>query len=266
MKRSNAKSFLQPREYKEIDFDSVEASEKAIEIMRTKKCLHDVYVEKYRLLMKEAVKNLKLSSDSKILEIGSGGGFIKDIFPNVITSDIKPLSNIDIIINAERLPFDDNELGAIFAVHTIHHIPDIDSFLQEATRVLKSGGGMVCIEPYWGLVARFLYKNLHPEPFDEKAAEWNLTEPSGPMSGSNQALSYIMLKRDRALFLKKHQPFEIIRSKRFGFIRYFCTGGIWLNQILPDFCFPFLKVIEVALKPFMPLLAIHHVFILRKRL
>ena len=189
------KNHFYPKEYNEIDFDSVEASEEAVLAMKGKKCLYDIYVEIYKLMMASAMKHLNLGVDAKILEIGSGGGFIKEIFPNVITSDIKPLSNVDMVVNAEDLPFEDGELSAIFAVHAIHHIPDINKFLTESIRTITDGGGVVCVEPYWSLLACYMYKKMHPEPFDKKAYNWTL-DSSGPMSGSNQALSYILIKRE----------------------------------------------------------------------
>ena len=255
---------LYPKEYQSIDFDSIEASQNAGIALKEKKCLHDIYVEIYDLMMTSAKKYLCLDSNAKILEIGSGGGFIKDIYPDIITSDIKKSASIDMVIDAQILPFNNSALDAIFAVHVIHHIPDIHKFLNEANRTLRSYGGIVCIEPYWGLLARFMYKRMHPEPFDEKAATWTLSS-SDPMYSSNQALSYILLKRDKKLFQNQFPEFEIIRLKRFGFLRYFCTGGIWLKQKLPDFCFPILKALETVLSPLMPILAIHHAFIIRKK-
>ena len=251
--------------YDGIDFDSVETSERAITIMREKKCLRDIYEEMYRYMMKVSIKKLSAVSNEKrvILEIGSGGGFLKDIYPDVITSDVKKLSNVDMVVDATALPFEANSLDAIFAVHVIHHIPDIGKFLNEALRVIKPNGGIVCIEPYWSPVSRILYKKIHPEPFDEKMPGWKF--PSiGPMTGSNQALSYILLKRDKTLFDNKFPEYEVIRLKRFGFIRYFCTGGIWLKQKLPNFCFPILRAAEKLMMPIMPLFAIHHCFILKK--
>jgi len=208
-------------------------------------------------------KNKHLTEGNTILEIGSGGGFIKEIYPFIITSDVRE-SDADIVVNAEHLPFEDEQLGAIFALHCIHHIPNIELFFNEALRVLKPGGGIVCVEPYWSPVARYLYKKHHPEPFDENAKGWILADPSGPMSGSNQALSYILLKRDKNRFASEFPRFKSIRGKRFGFIRYFCTGGLWKKQKLPDFFFPIMKVLEVVLTPLMPLFAIHHLFIIKK--
>jgi len=45
------------------------------------------------------------------LEIGSGAGIIREVYPNVITSDLKVLPFVDIVLSAERLPFADNSLA-----------------------------------------------------------------------------------------------------------------------------------------------------------
>lgn len=249
-----------PKEYLKIDFDSVEAGELASDALRNKKCLRNIYIETYSLMMKLRRKYL---TNGITLEIGSGGGFIKDIFNEVITSDIKQLSNIDKVIDAEKLPFENSTLSSILAVHVIHHIPDITKFLKEASRVLKPGGGIICVEPYWGPLATFIYKKMHPEPFDKETPKWEL-DKRNPMTESNQAISYLILKRDREKFRTIFPEFQIVYRKRFGFLRYMMTGGLWLNQKLPDFMFPILKYIEIMLTPLMPLLAIHHIFVIKK--
>ena len=250
-----------PETYRKLDFDSNETSELAVKIMKEKKCLNDIYKETYRLMMN--LRKKYLVDSGKVLEIGSGGGFIKDIFSEVITSDIKPINNVDMVINAEKLPFEDDSLDAIFAVHVIHHIPDIDKFLNEAKRVLKPGGGIVCVEPYWSPLAYVMFRYFHPEPYDMRAENWSF-DGSGPMTSSNQALSYLILKRDKKKFQKKFPFFKKVYQKRFGFLRYILTGGIWLPPKLPNFMFGFLKHLEILLAPIMPLVAIHHVFVLKK--
>lgn len=252
---------IMPKKYREIDFDSDQSGEEALQIMLSKKCLYDVYKEIYENMMN--LKNKFLLSGDKILEIGSGGGFMKNLYPNIITSDVREIKGVDMQVNAMDMPFEDNSLDAILGVHVIHHIPDINAFFKEADRVLKPGGGIVCVEPYWSPIAKFLYKNIHPEPFDESAEKWEL-DLEGPMSGSNQALSYILLKRDKEKFKRKYPQFSLEYQKPFGFIRYIATGGIWLKPKLPEFMFPILKGFEYILTPIMPFIAIHHIFVLRK--
>ena len=259
---------LKPLIYNKINFDSPEAVEKAYNVLRNKKCLRDIYTEQYQMMYKLCKKYLFDNSLNKILEIGSGGGFIKDIYPDVIASDIGKKGNIDVLIDAEWLPFKSNSLNAIFGVHVIHHIPNISNFLKEADRVLKNGGVIICIEPYWGPLATFIYKNMHPEPFDKKALSWNLEECADKkqMIRSNQALSYLLLKRDKDEFKRIFPQLELIYQKPFGFIRYFFTGGVWLERKLPDFCFPIFEVFEEIISPLMFIFGLHHVFVLRKNM
>jgi SAM-dependent methyltransferase len=252
---------LRPSAYDTIDFDSAESSLLARKIMRSKKCLKDIYSEIYQDMMR--VKDRYLVHGGTMLEIGSGGGFIKDIFPEVVTSDVKVIDGVDLVLNAETLPFPDNSVSAIFAVHVIHHIPDITVFLREAERVLVPGGGIVCVEPYWSPVARFVYKHMHPEPYDEHAPTWLITGDR-PMSSSNQALSYLLLRRDNEKFSKLFPDLELVYERPFGFIRYMATGGVWLPPKVPEFAFGLLKILESLLRPIMPLIAIHHIFVWKK--
>ena len=43
-------------------------------------------------------------------------------------------------IDAENIPFDDNQFDSIFTSYSIHHIGNIERMLQEVRRVLKPGG------------------------------------------------------------------------------------------------------------------------------
>lgn len=252
---------FRPKEYAQIDYDSIEASELAQRAIREKKSLNAIYREIYAMIMK--ARQEFLVSGGKVLEIGSGGDFVKSIYPQVITSDVRQLKNVDMVFSAEKIPFDDGSLDAIIAVFVLHHVPNVEKFLQEAMRCLKPGGGIIFVETYYGPFARFVYKNIHPEPFDEHAPGWT-THGDGPMTGSNQALSYIMLKRDKELFKRRFTDLQLVYQKPFGFLRYMLTGGVWLKQKAPDWIFPFLKVIETALSPIMPIIGIHHIFVLKK--
>ncbi|MBK8443443.1 MAG: hypothetical protein IPL35_08515 [Sphingobacteriales bacterium] len=48
----------------------------------------------------------------------------------------------------------------------------------------------------WG---RFFYQNFHHEPFQPEAASWEIPS-TGPLSGANGALPWIIFKRDIDLF------------------------------------------------------------------
>jgi SAM-dependent methyltransferase len=252
---------LMPSKYRVTDFDSREATEDAAQVLRNKKCLRDIYTEQYHLMMR--LRGRFLVDGGRVLEIGSGGGFVRDLYPEVITSEVERFAHVDLVFNAEILPLSAQSLDAILAVNVLHHLPDVTNFLNEADRTLKVGGGIICIEPYWSPFARLIYKKAHPEPFDEHAVSWRLKD-SRRMSSSNQALSYLLLKRDKAEFTTLYPQFSLVYARRFGFVRYMLTGGITLSQMVPDVLFPLLKGLEWALTPLMPLFALHHLFVWRK--
>lgn len=104
---------------------------------------------------------------------------------------------------------------------------------------------------------------MHPEKYDDKVEKWSF-ESSGAMSGANQALSYILLKRDRKIFQEKYPNFSIVYDRPFNGLRYLATGGLWLKPYLPQFMFPLLTVLEKVFWPVMYIIGIHHIFVIRK--
>lgn len=250
------------KKYKGKDFDSPEMSRTAKNNLQNKRCLHDNYVDTYREMIKLA--NKFLIKDSRVkLELGSGGGFFKEICEDVITSDVTDVNGVDMVIDAQSLPFEDESIDIIYAVHVLHHIPDVNKFLSEVVRVCKVSGGCVLVEPYWSVVGKFFYKHLHPENYNEKVKEWSF-ESTGAMSGANQALSYLILKRDRKIFNEKYPELNVEYDRPFNGLRYIATGGIWLKPYLPEFIFPILTWIEKKFWPLMYIFGIHHIFVIKK--
>ena len=134
----------------------------------------------------------------RTVEIGSGLGVARLsghdwLHSDVLTSDTLTLRN-----DAERLPFQDCSLDALVLKDTWHHIPNIEGFLAEAHRVLRVGGTIAVFDPYWGILARFVYRFLHQERWDVRATGWSFAS-TGPWD-SNQAITYMMLRRDRQQF------------------------------------------------------------------
>jgi hypothetical protein len=46
------------------------------------------------------------------IELGSGSGFIKDVIPSVITSEILEIPSVDMIVSAMEMPFEDQSVDA----------------------------------------------------------------------------------------------------------------------------------------------------------
>jgi len=245
------------------DYDSVAATDQDAEKIRRKPVLNRIYREKYRQMVAMMEKHAR-APHGPVLELGSGGGFFKEVFPGLITSDRKPLSYVDRVVDAEKLPFDDGTLRCIFAMQVFHHIPSVRNFLNEAVRCLKPGGVVVLTEPHDGPVARWFFRHLHPEPFQADAAEWEFP-PAGAASGSNQALAYLVFKRDRALFEREFPDLEIVEIRADTLLEYLASGGVVYRQFLPDFAFPLLRSLDRVLGPFMRWIGLHQLIVLRRK-
>jgi len=244
-----------------VDVLSDEAGPVQREIMRTKPSLHRVYEQVYAKMLDAA--DTYAPGSRSCIELGSGGGFLAEVAPNVITSDIRPIDGLHLIFDAQNAPLRDESVDVVFAMHVIHHIPRIRRFFAELERVLHPGGLLVAVEPYWSPFAKLMYKHMHPEPFDERADTWEF-ESTGAMS-SNQAMSYLILDRDRATFAREFPAFDVIELGAFGGPSYLLTGGIWKRKLLSDRLLARLWDYEDAHTYWRRLLALHHLFVLRRR-
>jgi SAM-dependent methyltransferase len=213
-------------------------------IIREKPFLKKIYIDFYNQFRRAVVN----PEGKCLVELGSGGGFIKDIIPNVITSDIIKVPNVDMYFSAEQMPFETGSVDAFFMIDVLHHIINPRLFLKEAQRCLKLSGKIVMIEPANTIWGRFIYKNFHHEPFDAKA-DW-LLDSTGPLSGANGAMPWIIFQRDRKIFEKEFPDLRILKISPHTAFRYLISGGLSPHQLLPSFCYGFVAVIECLLKPF----------------
>lgn len=221
------------------NLDIPQTTEMHKKIINQKKFLKNIYSENY-LFFK---KNLTNIPDGIIVELGSGGGFIKEVIPNVITSDILPLKNVDKVFSATDMPFKNNSLSAILMIDVFHHIKDVYLFLKEAERCLKKNGKIIMIEPSNTLWGRFIYKNFHHEPFNPNSEDWKLQE-GGPLSNANGALPWIVFERDKEIFNKLYVNLEIQMIEYAEPFRYLISGGVSMKQLMPDFTYPLIKFLE----------------------
>ena len=224
-----------------FDLDSPERTIAHQKIIREKYFLRKLYEEWYDVFT-GVQSQLPVG---KIIELGSGGGFLKDIMPSVLCTDILELPSNDLTFSALEMPFEDNELSAIFMIDTFHHIPDSKLFLSEAKRVLKKDGMIVMIEPansFWG---RVIYKNFHHEPFDPEG-EWKIPA-SGPLSGANGALPWIVFERDFEKLKCDFPCFQLEEIKYHTPFMYLISGGVSFKQVFPNFFYPVFRTIDKLL-------------------
>ena len=236
-------SFLKLKEVEQFDLDDPKRTLLHREIILKKPFLRKLYIEWYQPFVNASQKLPK----GKIVELGSGGGFLKDILPQIITSDILPLEINDMTFSALDMPFENESLAGIFMIDVFHHIPDSELFLQEASRTLKKGGKIIMSEPCNSIWGRLIYQNFHHEPFNPDG-DWKIPS-SGPMSDANGALPWIVFERDRKKFNKLFPNLRINRIQYHTPLRYLLSGGVSMKQLVPNWSFGFFTLFEKALSP-----------------
>lgn len=225
------------------DLDDPAATLLHAQIIQKKTFLRKLYIDFYKEFKKAAS-----DAENKVLvELGSGGGFIKEVIPNVITSDILELPNVDRVFSASDMPFENNSVDGFLMFDVLHHIVNPRAFFTEAVRCLKSCGKIVMIEPANTWWSRFIYKNFHHEHFDTQA-KWELHE-IGPLSHGNVAIPWIIFSRDRKIFENEFPSLKIVGMHNHTPLRYLLSGGLTLRQLVPSFAYSLIKAVEYALSP-----------------
>ena len=200
------------------------------------------------------------------VELGSGSSTLKDNYPDIVTSDIVPAPHLDRVLDAMDLALEDQSVRTLYCINCFHHFPDPARFFQEVRRVVRPGGGVILIDPFFGPLAASVYANLfREETFDRRAPGWRANEQRDP-ERANQALSYVIFFRDRERFLRENPDLEIAHTEIMSnYLRYLCSGGLNFRQLLPSAAVGTLKFAERVLVPAMPALALHHLVALRRR-
>lgn len=249
----------------ETDYNSDELLDIQRKILDEKKMMKNVFKEFYDLCIKYDKKYF--SGDGKRLEIGAGVSFFKEKYTDIISSDIKKTAHLDMVVNAMDMPFENNYLRAVYGINCFHHFPEPDKFFKELERCLDNGGGCILIEPYYGFLASKIYKKLFStETFDKKQNNWNKSD-NNIMTGANQALSYIVFKRDKEIFKQKYQNLEIIYQKPLtNYLRYLLSGGLNFKGLCPPLLEPLIRFIEFIILPFAKVFALHHIIVIKKTL
>ncbi len=130
------------------------------------------------------------------------------------------------------------------------------------------GGGCILIEPHHGPVSSFIHTHLHTdEQFDSEMKGWSNPHATGPLSGANQALAYLIFDRDRAIFNDRFgMELEVLEINTINNgLRYLASGGVNFRQMFPSFGEPLLKCAEWLFGPLMRWFALHQIIVIRRK-
>jgi SAM-dependent methyltransferase len=248
-----------------VNVDDISLLNIHMEILREKPLLKSAFISFYTEMMKLNVRFL--TGSGLQIELGTGAGFFKNLLPQLVTSDIRKGQHIDIALDAQNMTLDDNAVRCIYAINVFHHLPNPERFFSELCRVLTPGGGCILIEPHNGFCSAMLHRNLHiDEVFLPNAKDWMTNDITGPLSGANQALSYIVFERDIARFNELYgENLEVVfQGYISNYLRYLFSGGLNFRQLLPSIFEPVLRLLEQALKPISRHFSLHQIIVIRR--
>jgi len=233
-----AKNWLAHPLLRGLDLDSESFFVAQHKILRQKPYLQHIYRDFYL-----SIKSQLPDESQRVIELGSGAGFMNELIPRAIRTDVffHPFSQM--VLDGISPPFPDDSLDAVVALNVFHHIPKVRNLLSSASRILRPGGRMVMVEPWVSAWSKKIYKYLHHEPLDWMADQWEFLT-SGPVSGANQALPWIVFQRDRMSFEKEFPRLSIVKIQPMMPFRYILSGGVssWIG--LPGFLYQPVKIFE----------------------
>lgn len=99
-----------------------------------------------------------LATDGPVLEIGASYKPRRDLFPDVIGTDIAFHNNSDLQCDAHQIPFADASFPTIVALEVLEHCHNPQQVIDEMFRLLTPGGRLI-------LTTRFLFP-IHDAPHD----------------------------------------------------------------------------------------------------
>lgn len=208
------------------DLDDPAAVEIRRRVIRSKPMLRRIYTEWY-------AENLSAVPGGRgaILELGSGPGFLKQMAPQAITSEILRMPGVDLAADGRRLPLASASLRAVLMTNVLHHIPDVGRFFGEAARCVRPGGVVCMIEPWVSAWSRRIY-GFHHEAFMPETPDWSIPA-GGPVSAANDALAWIIFERDAPRFQREYPGWRIRRVRPMMPFRYLVSGGLSMRSLTP---------------------------------
>ena len=223
-----------------MSLDDPKTTELRRRIIKEKGFLRRIYEEWYRLLIGHIPHG-----GGAILEIGSGGGFLKEYYRDALTSEVFFTPHVDVVFNAMTMPFRAASVRAILMVDVLHHIPEPALFFGEAARCMAKGGRCLLIEPWNTSWARWVYQHLHHEPFNPDGG-WSIPS-AGPLSGANGALPWILFERDCSLFRRRFPEWRIsLVTPMMPFV-YLLSGGVSLRSLMPEWSYQLIRRVEESI-------------------
>lgn len=227
------------------------------QVWEQKPVLQAVYHDYYRQIL-DACNNNGLT-----LEIGGGSGNIKDYIPDLISIDILQAQWLDIVADAQKLPIASDTFQNIILFDVLHHIESPKLFFNEASRILKSGGKIIILEPGITPLSWFFYNFFHQEPVvlnTNPITDETISSDRDPYD-SNQAIPTLLFNKYSMEFNKTYPDFKVIKKEWLSLYAYPLSGGFKKWSLLKAWMVAPILKLEKLLMPVIGSLSAFRLFI-----
>jgi Methyltransferase domain len=183
------------------------------------------------------------------IEVGAGPGFFKEFLPEVVATDFMWSPWVNVMCDAQLLPFRASSISNVFGVDVLHHLAEPMTFLFEAERILVRGGRVILVEPWITPFSYLVYRYLHQEGCDLSARPWESTVTGSiatkhAMDG-NPAVPYLVFgDRNRAGTLARLPKLKLLNLEPFCLFAYLLSLGFKSFSLLPVWLYGPLSAFE----------------------
>ena len=205
--------------------------------------------------------------DGPALEVGAGSGVFKEFFSGVVATDLLPCPWLDVVADAQALPFSDDSFANIVMFDVMHHIEWPRRFFAEVRRLLRPGGRLVAVEPAITPVSWVAYKFFHPEPVLLRQDPLVDGPPaiSRDAFDANQAIPNLLFYRYREKFSTLFPELVIETLERVSLFAYPLSGGFRRWSLIPGWAVePMLRFERLLIPLIGPLAAFRLLIVLRR--
>ena len=221
-----------------LDLNDPHLTELRRKLIRAKPFLLRIYREWYGWIVSRLPE-----MEGRVVELGAGAGFLGEAIPGLLPSEVFFCPGVAVVADGQQLPFANASLRAIVFTDVLHHLPHVRHFFAEAARCVRPGGRLVMVEPWMSAWSSLVYTHLHNERFDPRTPTWEFPT-SGPLSGSNQALPWIIFVRDRVRFEFEFPEWQIEEIHPVMPLSYLVSGGLTTRSLMPAWVYPFWRWLD----------------------
>jgi SAM-dependent methyltransferase len=216
------------------------------EVWQKKRALKAIYQKWYGLIRSSCVAGVTV-------EVGGGGGNFKELWPDLISSDIVMAPWLDLQADCHAIPLKTNAIDNLVGLDVLHHLTDLDKAVHEMCRVVRPRGRLVFVEPYTSPLSYVVRSLFHDEQVNmrqEKIFGWDKLPDEG-----NLAVPTMIFWRGQKELPKRFPSMRLIHMQLSDPIVYPLTGGFGHKRLLPEILLSGLRRVEWLFTPLRRLMA-----------